>query len=100
MDKKLSGRQRKYLRGKAHALANDVQIGRNGLTDGVVTAIDTALEQYELIKVKFDDFKKEKKELSATIEEKTSSEMVGMVGNVAIFFRQQDDKERRELELP
>ena len=48
----LNGKQRRYLRGLAHSLEPIVQLGKGGLTDGVVGAVDAALADHELIKVK------------------------------------------------
>lgn len=48
----LSEKQRKFLRGLAHALEPVVWIGNSGLTDGVVAEADRALRDHELIKVK------------------------------------------------
>ena len=49
---RLSGAQRKHLRGIAHSTKPAVHIGKEGLTDNVIGAIDTAIEAHELIKVK------------------------------------------------
>ena len=39
-------------------------------------------------------------ELAAVIEERTRSEMVGMIGHVAIFYRRQRDEEKGRITLP
>jgi RNA-binding protein len=96
----LTGATRKYLRGLAHHLKPLVLVGQKGVTDTLIGAVDEALELHELIKLKFNDFKEQKKSLAKKIEEKTRSEMVGMIGNVAIFYRQQPDKEKRKIQLP
>ena len=49
---RLSGSERKYLRGVAHSYKPMVQIGKEGLSDNVIDAIDTAIGANELIKVK------------------------------------------------
>ena len=67
MAKSLTGAQRKYLRGLAHSLRPVVQAGKNGITPELLRAVDEALEHQELIKVKFVDFKEEKKELTEEI---------------------------------
>src|ERR1700752_3998283 len=59
--KKLTNTQKQYLRRMAHELRPVVQIGKNGLTDQVHTTVDQELNAHELIKVKFVDFKDEKK---------------------------------------
>jgi RNA-binding protein len=48
----LKGSQRKYLRGDAHSYKPIVQIGKEGLSENVIRAIDAALQSHELIKVK------------------------------------------------
>lgn len=94
---KLSGKERKHLRGVAHDLKPVVLIGQNGFTDGLAEAINIALDTHELIKVKFIDFKDEKREIIAMIEEKTVSECVGTIGNVAILFRANKKPEKRKI---
>ena len=97
MAKSLTGAQRKYLRGLAHSLRPVVQAGKNGITPELLRAVDEALEHHELIKVKFVDFKEEKKELTEEIAERTSSEAVGLIGNVAILYRRQPDEKKRKI---
>jgi len=97
---KLSSRQRKHLKALAHHLDPLVQVGTKGVTDNLLAAIDEELERHELIKIKFDDFKDEKKELTKIISGKTSSEIIGSIGNVVILFRYQADREKRKVELP
>ena len=94
---KLNSTQRKFLRGKAHALKPIVIIGYQGLSETVIQTIQDVLEEHELIKVKFNKFKEEKKELSAKIEEGTNSHLVGLIGNVAIFYKQNPDKDKRKV---
>ncbi len=96
----LSGTQRKYLRGLAHKLRPVIQVGKNGISTELIKAVDEALNIHELIKVKFVDFKEDRKEFSQEIAERTSSETAGLIGNIAIFYRQQPDKEKRKITLP
>jgi len=96
----LSSHQRKFLRGLAHHLDPAVLIGKHGLTPTVVASADTALTAHELIKVRFNDHKDEKQALAREIESQTQSELCGMIGHVAIFYRQQRDPEKRKIELP
>jgi len=84
----------------ANPLKPIVFIGKGGLTPQVSDAINEALQKQELIKVKFIEFKEEKKELSREIEEKSHSILAGMIGHVAIFYRQHPDKEKRKIQLP
>ncbi|HRQ69635.1 MAG TPA: ribosome assembly RNA-binding protein YhbY [bacterium] len=96
---KLTGKQRKYLRGVAHSLNPVVHIGKNGLADPVLKQIDDALNIHELIKIKFIDFVDEKNEIAAEIEKKLKCESCGSVGHVFVFFRQNEEPEKRKIKL-
>ena len=100
--KKLAGFQTKYLRGLAHGLKPVVFIGQKGVTDALIASIEQAFDRYELIKIKFIDFKekRQKKEIAEAIEVKTDCLLAGMIGHVAIFYRQHDDPEKRKIGLP
>jgi len=95
----LSGAQRKYLRGMAHYLKPLVQVGKNGLTDPVVESIDKALDDHELVKVRISGGEN-KREMADEIAERTGSAWVGMIGFVVTLYRQQEDPEKRTIDLP
>jgi RNA-binding protein len=99
---KLKGFQKKHLRGIAHGMKPVVFIGQNGITAAVSQAIHEALETHELIKVKFIDFKEkdQKKAIAEAIEQKNHCEMAGMIGHMAIFYRQNKDPEKRKIIIP
>ena len=96
----LKGSQRKHLRGIAHDYKPLVQIGKEGLSEGVIDAIDTALEAHELIKVKIAAERDERESFVPVIEQRTSCECVGTIGRMAILYRQHPDPERRKVRLP
>ena len=100
--KELKGSQRKYLRGLAHSLNPSAYVGQKGLTDTLIEEIDQALNASELIKVKFVEFKKkeEKNELISQICEATQAHLAGMVGHVAIVYRENKNPEKRTITLP
>ena len=98
--KKLNSSQRSYLKGQAHNLEPMVQIGKNGLTDGVIHSINAALSAKELIKIKFREFKDDKKDISEKITVATLSFMVGMIGHTLILFKQNPNPEEQEYQLP
>ena len=97
---KLSSSQRSYLRGQAHHIEPVVIIGKNGISDGTIEAVNKALDARELIKIKFREFKDEKKSLSHQIAESTESDVVGMIGHTIILFRQNPDPEKQNIHLP
>ncbi len=97
--RKLTGAERKYLRARAHHIDPIVHVGKHGLTDTVVHAVNDALEAHELIKMKFIDSKDKKKTITAEVAACTHSEIVGMIGHVAILFREQEDAEKQKIDL-
>ena len=84
----LSSSQRSQLRRHAHQLEPVVLIGKNGVTDGTLVAINRALNAQELIKIKFREFKDNKQSISAEIAVSANCHVVGMVGHTVILFRQ------------
>ena len=97
---KLSSFQRKFLKGQAHSLEPVILVGKQGVTSSLIKTTDNALNDHELIKVKFVDLKDQKKALIEEISKKTGSEVVGTIGHVAILFRPNADKEKRKIVLP
>ena len=98
----LSGSQRKYLRGLAHALKPVVLIGQHGLSDSLIASMEANLQRHELVKVHFNEFKEKpvKAELSQTLARQTDSHLVGLIGHTAIFYRPHPEEEKRRIRLP
>ena len=92
----LTSKERKYLEKCAHSMEPLVIIGGAGLTEEQVKQIDSVLKSHELIKVKFNEFKDEKRELSEDMAQKTNATLVRIIGNVAILYRKADEPEKRK----
>lgn len=95
----LSSTQRKKLRSLAHHLSPIILIGQKGLSADVVKSIDKALKDHELIKIKFNEHKEGKKALTEEITQKTKSSLAGLIGNIAIVYRQNADREKQKIHL-
>ena len=96
----LDGFQRRHLRGLAHPLKPVVMIGKEGLTEAVVAKTDAELAAHELIKIRFQAAKDEKKENLRELAGRTLAELVGVVGHVGILFRQNREPEKRHVRVP
>ena len=96
----LKGSQRKYLRGVAHGYRPVVQIGKEGLSESVVRAIDGALDAHELIKVKIAAERDEREQIVPVIQVRLNCECVGTVGRMAILYRENPDPEKRKIAVP
>jgi len=95
----LSSKQRSRLASLSQSLDPLVQLGRAGASEAFAEHLDTLLEEHELVKVRFMDFKESRHELSLEIAARTKSELIRVIGNTAIFFRRSSDQEKRRIEL-
>ena len=96
----LTSAQRKYLRSQAHHLDPVVLVGKQGLTEHLVQSTDQALDARELIKVRFNDHKDQKKVLSEELRARTQSQVAGILGHVLILYRPHKDETKRKFVLP
>ena len=79
------------LKAAAQRMKATFKVGKAGLSPQFLQSVDDGLKHHELIKVKFDEFKEQKKELAPVLAEKTSSHLVMQVGNVAVLYRQKTE---------
>ena len=94
----LSNKQKQYLKGLAHSLKPVVQLGNNGLTEGVLAEIDGAIKHHELIKIKIPtDDREEKVLIMDAIVRETGAFKLQTVGHVLVLYKPSDD---RKIELP
>jgi RNA-binding protein len=83
----LSNAQIRTFKARAQLMKPMLKIGKDGISPQFLAALDNALNHHELVKVKFDDFKDQKKELSPQLAEKSGSCLVTRVGNVVVLYR-------------
>lgn len=90
----LTNSQIRSFKSAAQHLEPILKIGKAGLSEGFVRSVDEALKQHALVKIKFVEFKEQKKELAPTLAEKTSSHLVMRVGNVMVLHRPRPPEEK------
>ena len=88
----LNSAEMRKLRSRAQLLKATIKVGRAGVTPPFLQALDLELTRLELVKVKFDEFKEQKKELAPQLAGKTNSLLVTLVGNVAVLYRPKPPK--------
>ncbi len=93
----LTGKQIRRLKSLAHHLEPVVYIGKQGITESLIQAAAQALADHELIKIKFIDFKDEKRSLVEEVVSRTDAALVQIIGNVAVVFRPADNEEKRRI---
>ena len=88
----LSGKQRRHLRSLGHGLRPIVQIGKGGIDEGLVAAVDQALGDHELVKVKVGEAAGlERHDAAEAIAQRTSSEVAQVLGNIVLLYRAHPD---------
>lgn len=102
----ISSRARSHLRSLAHGLRPIVQLGSDGLTEGVTRATDVALTEHELIKVKLGQgFSGERSGVARELAEATQADLTQVIGRVIVLYRPRPashprNKERPKISLP
>ena len=91
----LDGRQRRHLRALGHHQKPIVQIGSQGLTPGVLHAVDEALERHELVKVRVaSEAPAPADEIGSEIAAGTRSVLAQTIGRTLLFYRPHPKKPR------
>lgn len=94
----LTSAQIRELKKLAHPLKPVVIVGQNGLSENVLTEIDSTLDIHELIKVKLAGADKtDRVALSATIVEQLSASLVQIIGRIAVFYRPNPKKKKNRI---
>lgn len=93
----LDGAQRRHLRGLAHPLKPIVFVGEGGISAPVLRALDEALDQHELVKVRLRQ-PEDKKAAAAALAEASGAALCGVVGHTVVLYR--PDPETPKIALP
>lgn len=95
----LTGKQRRHLRALAHDLKPLVQVGKGGIDEGLVKAVDQALADHELIKVRVGEGAGlDRHEAADSIASQTRSEVAQVLGNIVVLYRA--DPDDPQIKLP
>jgi RNA-binding protein len=94
----LTGKQRRHLRGLGHHLEPVVQLGKQGLTDGAVGAIDQALAQHELVKVRVGtECPEDRNDLAERIGSALTAEVAQLLGRTILMYRRHPKEPKIKL---
>ncbi len=74
------------LKSRAQKLKPAIRIGHAGATPEFLAAFRDVLERQQLIKLRFDGVKEQRKTLPKHLAEITNSLLVQQVGHTAVFF--------------
>ena len=94
----LRGKQKAYLRGRAHELKPIVIVGHRGLTEAVVHQVDGALEDHELIKIKVSkDSPTDRNEVGELLASQVGCEVAGAIGHILIIYRRREENPKIQI---
>lgn len=95
----LTSKQRAYLRSMANGIDAIFQVGKNGVTPELRDTVHAALEARELIKVSvLDNNMLSAAEAAELLASRTGADIVQVIGNKFVLFRQ--SKTKPVIELP
>lgn len=87
----ITGKQRAYLRGKAHTMDPIFQLGKGGISDTVIQQVDEVLEARELVKGKvLQNCMLTAKEAAEELAEGAKAEVIQVIGNKFVLYRQNE----------
>jgi RNA-binding protein len=90
---KLSETQKKHLRSIGHHLNPVVMVGDAGVSEALLKEFDSTIDHHELIKVKVRAGDREQRDaVLADLCDRGAAELVARIGNVALFYRRNNDK--------
>lgn len=100
---KLTGKQRRFLRAQGHHLQAILQIGKEGLSPSFIQAVDQALDDHELVKIRVGqgallEGRDERDSVAAELARATGSEIAQILGNTMLLYR--PHPEEPSIQLP
>ncbi|KHF41932.1 ribosome assembly RNA-binding protein YhbY [Halalkalibacter okhensis] len=95
----LTGKQKRFLRSKAHHLNPIFQVGKGGVNENMSKQIEEALEARELLKISIlQNCEEEKDDVVESLVTQTGAELVQVIGNTIVLYK--ESRENKELVLP
>jgi RNA-binding protein len=94
----LTGKQKRFLRSKAHHIQPIFQVGKGGLNTNLVKQVVEALEARELIKVSvLQNCEVDKDTVATEISKGSKAELVQVIGSTIVLYKESVNQKRIEL---
>ncbi|MEJ8776402.1 ribosome assembly RNA-binding protein YhbY [Pseudogracilibacillus sp. ICA-222130] len=95
----LTGKQKRFLRAKAHHEKPLFQIGKGGVNENLMKQLDDLLEKRELIKVSvLQNCLEEKDDIATQLVDGTNASLVQIIGSTIVLYR--ESVENKTITLP
>ena len=95
----MTSKQRSNLKALAAKEKPIAQVGKEGISENLVAGLSDALEARELIKVNILPAADDADNLAANVADLLRSEVVGVIGRKAIFYRRSSRKDFQHIEF-
>lgn len=95
----LTGKQKRFLRAKAHHLNPIFQVGKGGVNENMVKQISDVLEARELIKVSvLQNCEEDKDTVAEKLVNGAAADLVQIIGNIIVLYK--ESVENKQIQLP
>jgi RNA-binding protein len=95
----LTGKQKRFLRAKAHHLKPIFQVGKGGVNENMIKQIRDALEARELMKVSvLQNCEEDTETVAAALASGAEAELVQTIGHTIVLYK--ESKENKQIILP
>ncbi len=95
----LTGKQKRFLRSKAHHIDPIFQVGKGGVNENMIKQIDDALEKRELIKASvLQNCEDDRHVVAEQLSQGARAELVQVIGHTIVLYK--ESRENKKLNLP
>ncbi|HLR64470.1 MAG TPA: ribosome assembly RNA-binding protein YhbY [Pseudogracilibacillus sp.] len=95
----LTGKQKRFLRSKAHHVQPMFQVGKSGVNDNMIAQLNDLLEKRELIKISvLQNCLEDKNDIAEQLVEQLNAQLVQVIGNTIVLYK--ESIEHKTIVLP
>ena len=99
MTAELNNAQIRKLKAMAQKMDPTLKVGKNGLSPAFIQSVNQELDRHELVKIKFAEFKEQRKELAPQLAEKTGAYLVTLLGNTVVLYRANEQPDKQKIKF-
>lgn len=90
----ITSKERASWRAKANSLEPIIQLGKEGISENLISQIDDTLDARELIKIRvhLETAPKTPKELAGELAEALQAEVIQVIGGIIVLYREADEE--------
>jgi RNA-binding protein len=75
------------LKSRAQLLKPVIRLGKSGISAEFLAALEETFRHTDLVKVRFEEFKDQRKSLSKELAEKSASRLIQQIGHTAVYYK-------------